>query len=162
MTIGLACVPMLLGALELAGCNCHSNTNLDEGSSSSSSTGAETSSSAGATTTVGTTESSSSSAGEEVGGTTAASGGNNDQCHGTADCDAAMFCVAPYADNDRGDFACVGECLGPMDEDSWCYDAAACCDPTAVCTIRGYCESASADSSTSSTTDGESTSSSTG
>jgi hypothetical protein len=155
-------IVMLLGALELSGCDCNSNTNLDEGSSSSSTAADETSSTGLASTQTTSTSagSSTSNAGDEVGGTTAASGGNDDQCHGTADCDEA-FCVAPYADNDRGPFACVSECLGPMDEDSWCFDAASCCDPTAVCTIRGYCEAASADSSSSTTTDaGDGTSSS--
>lgn len=154
---GFVCVPMWLGVLELAGCNCNSNTNLDEGSSSSS-TGADESSSTGVattqTTSAATTNATSSSGGDEVGGTTGVTGGHDDQCHGPADCDEGSFCVAPYADNERGDFACVAECVGPMDEDSWCYDASACCDPAAVCTIRGYCEVEGADASTSGTTGG--------
>jgi hypothetical protein len=47
--------------------------------------------------------------------------------------------VAPYGNNVRGAFACVPECVGPMDEALWCFDDAACCDPNAHCTIRGYC-----------------------
>ncbi|HET6586096.1 MAG TPA: hypothetical protein VFG69_21710 [Nannocystaceae bacterium] len=65
--------------------------------------------------------------------------GPDDRCHGTDEC-PQQFCVAPYADNVRGAFACVSECVAPMDESVWCYDDAACCDAAASCTIRGYCE----------------------
>ena len=66
-------------------------------------------------------------------------GGEGNGCNVANPCDAGGFCVAPYADNDRGDFACVENCVEPGDENSWCFDAAACCDPTASCTERGYC-----------------------
>lgn len=58
------------------------------------------------------------------------------------------YCVAPYADNDRGEFACVPDCVMPGDETSWCFDAAACCDAEATCTERGYCVSPDDTSST--------------
>ena len=59
-------------------------------------------------------------------------------CNGANPCEAG-FCVAPYADNNRGEFTCVADCVAPGDEASWCFDAAACCDPEATCTERGYC-----------------------
>lgn len=79
-------------------------------------------------TSDGGSESSSSSTGIDDG-----------QCQGTDEC-GAQFCVAPYADNVRGAFACVDACVGPVEETKWCFDDAACCDPAAHCTIRGYCE----------------------
>jgi hypothetical protein len=66
------------------------------------------------------------------------SGGGADGCNAANQCEAG-YCVAPYADNDRGDFVCVPDCVVPGDESSWCFDAAACCDADATCTERGYC-----------------------
>lgn len=62
----------------------------------------------------------------------------DDGCSLSRPCEAG-FCVAPYADNERGAFACVEACVGPNEAASWCFDASACCDPEAVCTSRGYC-----------------------
>jgi hypothetical protein len=62
----------------------------------------------------------------------------DDGCSLSRPCEAG-FCVAPYADNERGAFACVEACVGPDEAASWCFDASACCDPDAVCTSRGYC-----------------------
>ncbi len=84
------------------------------------------------------------------------SDGPDDQCQGTDACDG-LFCVAPYADNHRGAFACVSECVGPMDEAVWCFDDAACCDPAARCTIRGYCEVDVAGTTTGDGTTGDAT-----
>lgn len=65
-------------------------------------------------------------------------GGGDDGCSLSRPCEAG-YCVAPYADNERGAFACVEACVGPNEAASWCFDASACCDPEAVCTSRGYC-----------------------
>lgn len=145
----LHCAVVLALGLELAGCNCHQNTDLGESSSSTSpETGDSTEgtvSGSAATTTTTTSEPSTSGGEQETTGTT----GGDGQCHGTDDCGTG-FCVAAYADNHRDPFACVDACVGPQDESSWCYDTAACCDPLAVCTTRGYCEAPGADSSSSS------------
>jgi hypothetical protein len=85
----------------------------------------------GTTTTFTTGDDASTSSGTE-------SGDAGSSCNGEM-CSADTFCVAPYANAVRGPFACVDACVGPMDEDHWCFDASACCDPTATCTIRGYC-----------------------
>ena len=82
---------------------------------------------------------SSDTATSEGGGSSSSTGVDDGQCQGTDEC-GEQFCVAPYADNVRGDFACVADCVGPSDESKWCFDDAACCDPAAHCTIRGYCE----------------------
>jgi hypothetical protein len=121
----------------------------------SSSSGAATSTAAGATTAEDSGASDSGSS----------TGGDADACHGSDDCGAGSFCVAPYADNHRDPFACVDTCVGPDDEGQWCFDDAACCDAAAVCSIRGYCEAPSATSSDSSTgepTTGSDSGSSTG
>jgi hypothetical protein len=98
-----------------------------------------------------------SEAGSDPGSTGSSGGGPDDQCFGTDECGDG-FCVAPYADNVRGAFDCVVECVGPDEEGKWCFDDAACCDPLAHCTIRGYCE---ADAATTTST-GDSSSGSTG
>lgn len=64
--------------------------------------------------------------------------GDDEGCSLSRPCEAG-YCVAPYADNERGAFACVEACVGPNEAASWCFDASACCDPEAVCTSRGYC-----------------------
>jgi hypothetical protein len=51
---------------------------------------------------------------------------------------SGQACVAPF-DGEIGEFACVPDCIGIMDELSWCADASACCDAGATCTPRGYC-----------------------
>lgn len=70
--------------------------------------------------------------------------GEVDECQLTSDCDAGLFCVAPFIESlgpeGKGLNECVAECVDLMDEARWCLDAAACCDPAAVCTDRGYCE----------------------
>lgn len=69
---------------------------------------------------------------------------SGDECQASAECGAELFCVAPFdqtlGPNGKGDFACVTECVMQMDEDRWCADVSACCDPDAECTDRGYCE----------------------
>jgi hypothetical protein len=134
---------------QCSGSNCV--TNLDS-SSSASSDGDDESTSASAST-ASEDESDSEGAGSST-------GVDDGQCHGTDECAASEFCVAPYADNVRGAFACVSECVGPMDESVWCYDDAACCDATAACSIRGYCETDAGASSESSSEGGSSGSSS--
>lgn len=105
----------------------------------------------------GATSNDSSSSGSEGG----SGGAGTDACHGTTTCDAG-FCVAPYADNDRGPFACVDACVEAGDEARWCYDDDACCDPAASCTIRGYCVVEGSSSSSSSGDAGSSSGSDSG
>lgn len=84
---------------------------------------------------------------EEGGGSSSTTGhttvGVPDECQITMDCPAGELCVAPFDQSagpeGKGALACVAECVAIMDEDRWCADAAACCDPTAECTDRGYC-----------------------
>lgn len=122
------------------------------------------------TGTWGITTTSSSGAESSAGPHATSDGGDattgGDVCHGTSFCGGDGFCVAPYADNDRGAFDCVEACVGPDDEDHWCYDDAACCDPAASCTIRGYCvvpgEGSSSDGGSGSSDSGSSGSSSSG
>ncbi len=77
-----------------------------------------------------------------AGTTTGAASG--DECLASAECGAELFCVAPFDQTlgplGKGDYACVTECVMQMDEDRWCADTSACCDPDAECTDRGYCE----------------------
>jgi hypothetical protein len=83
------------------------------------------------------------SAESSSGGTTGAIG-PQDECAMSSDCGDASFCVAPFDQSlgpeGKGAYACVVECVPLVDEDLWCADATACCDPNAVCTDRGYCE----------------------
>jgi hypothetical protein len=66
-----------------------------------------------------------------------------DECLLSAHCPDGEVCVAPFdqeaGPEGKGAYECVIECVELMDEDRWCADAAACCDPTAACTDRGYC-----------------------
>ncbi|MEM9463420.1 MAG: hypothetical protein AAGF11_55270 [Myxococcota bacterium] len=70
--------------------------------------------------------------------------GEVDECQLTSDCDAGLYCVAPFIESlgpeGKGLNECVAACVDLMDETRWCLDAAACCDPAAECTDRGYCE----------------------
>lgn len=90
----------------------------------------------GETSSTGVTESSSTG------------GGDPSACSASSPCRQDSYCVAPYANAVRGTFECVDACVGPDDEDHWCFDASACCDPAAVCTIRGYCISPGASTGT--------------
>lgn len=54
------------------------------------------------------------------------------------DCQAGAACVAPYEDGMVGEFSCTDQCIALEDEASWCLDAAACCEPGAICR-RGLC-----------------------
>lgn len=73
--------------------------------------------------------------------------GDLDQCEGVGDCEVG-YCVAAF-DGDIGVFECRASCIESMDENQWCADASACCDPAATCE-RGYCitDAAGASSST--------------
>lgn len=66
-----------------------------------------------------------------------------DECQRSSECPDGELCVAPFDQSagpeGKGAYACVSECVALMDEDRWCADAAACCDPLAECTDRGYC-----------------------
>jgi hypothetical protein len=83
-------------------------------------------------------------------GSTSTSGpstvGIPDECTQSDHCLDGEVCVAPFdqtaGPEGKGAYACVSECVAIMDEDRWCADAAACCDPTAECTDRGYCVAA--------------------
>lgn len=86
-------------------------------------------------------------ASSDEGGTTTTTGpstvGIPDECTMTADCVDGELCVAPFDQSagpeGKGAYECVSECVAIMDEDRWCADVAACCDPLAECTDRGYC-----------------------
>lgn len=70
-------------------------------------------------------------------GTTGAPVGS--PCFSSGQCVDEAACVAPFEDGMVGDFVCTNDCIGPMDEASWCLDPSACCDPTADCNARGLC-----------------------
>lgn len=75
-------------------------------------------------------------------------------CLSSDDCLGDGVCVAPWDPETQtaGEPDCAFACIPSYDETQWCADAAACCDPEAICTARGYCvppqEPGSADSST--------------
>ena len=99
----------------------------EESSSTTTDAGDDTTSTATSLTTAPSDDSSS-------------SGGDASGCSVANPCELG-YCVAPYADNDRGEFVCVPDCVMPGDEASWCFDDMACCDAEATCTERGYCVS---------------------
>ncbi len=68
-------------------------------------------------------------------------------CQGSSDCADTQICAADF-DGEIGTFQCQSTCIGEADDQSWCFDDAACCDPDAVCT-RGYCISSGAPATTS-------------
>jgi hypothetical protein len=75
---------------------------------------------------------------EDGGASASASAGGSGSCQSAADCMVGEGCLAPF-DGEIGEFVCRPGCIGMMDEDWWCADASACCDPSATCTMRGYC-----------------------
>lgn len=112
--------------------------------------GASSSSSGAVTTTTGepaTSTTTGTSSSSDEGGSTSTTGhttvGVPDECTASAQCGDGEVCVAPFDQSagpeGKGAYACVVECVVIMDEDRWCADAAACCDPLAECTDRGYC-----------------------
>lgn len=113
-------------------------------SSSSGTTGPGTLTIDPSSTSTGTTAASTDEAGAS---TTTGSGpstvGIPDECTLSSECLDGEVCVAPFdqeaGPEGKGANECVSECVVIMDEDRWCADAAACCDPTAECTDRGYC-----------------------
>ena len=60
-------------------------------------------------------------------------------CSGTQECTGDLSCVAPFMDDEVGEFTCSAQCIPNDDEAWWCIDAAACCDPAATCSPRGLC-----------------------
>ena len=61
-------------------------------------------------------------------------------CRGSEDC-MGGYCAADF-DPDRAQAdepQCRFTCLPLLDEASWCVDDTSCCDPDAICTVRGYC-----------------------
>lgn len=68
-----------------------------------------------------------------------------DQCRTSDECNGG-FCAAPFEPaaeanlpGTRGPLACTFTCVPTRDDSLWCGDDAACCDPVATCTPRGYC-----------------------
>ena len=116
------------------------------GMSSSGTTGTTGTSTTGDSLTSSTTGLGPASS-DEGGSTTTTSGpstvGIPDECTMTAECVDGELCVAPFDQSagpeGKGAYECVSDCVVLMDEDRWCADAAACCDPLAECTDRGYC-----------------------
>ena len=134
-----------------------------------SATDGETDGSTSSATAVSTTSST------DPSGTTGSetTGGPAGPCQSSDDCLGNNVCVAPWDPDTQtaGEPDCAFACIPSYDETQWCADAAACCDPEAICTARGYCvppqEPGSADSSsggeeTSSTGDGSTGGDSTG
>lgn len=84
-----------------------------------------------------------------------------DECQASDECGGGLFCVAPFdqtlGPKGKGLYACVDACVPLVDEDLWCADATACCDPDATCTDRGYCELPGASTGTDSGTGGSDT-----
>lgn len=64
-----------------------------------------------------------------------------DDCDGSETCLGEDACVAIWdaQAESRGPFQCQFACIPLLDEATWCSDDASCCDPSAVCTERGYC-----------------------
>lgn len=60
-------------------------------------------------------------------------------CGASQDCEGDLTCVAPFADDEVGEFTCSAQCIPLEDEAWWCLDASACCDVDAVCSPRGLC-----------------------
>lgn len=113
--------------------------------SDSTSTGSA-STTGGETASTPTSSSSGGPASSDEGGSSStghSSVGIPDECTLSEDCPAGELCVAPFDQSagpeGKGALACVTECVVIMDEDRWCADATACCDPEAECTDRGYC-----------------------
>jgi hypothetical protein len=114
-----------------------------------SSSGGSSTTTSGSSGEPGSSSSSAAPASSDEGvGTTTTSGGPSsvgipDECTVTADCLDGELCVAPFDQTagaeGKGAYECVPECVVIMDEDRWCADADACCDPEAECTDRGYC-----------------------
>jgi hypothetical protein len=142
-----ACIVVVLLGLGVAGCGDDLPDPPRAGGSSSGTTGTT-----GTSTTDGFTSTSTSAApasSDEAGTTTTGTTGPSsvgipDECTVSADClDGEPYCVAPFDQSagpeGKGAYECVSECVVLMDEDRWCADAAACCDPQAECTDRGYC-----------------------
>jgi hypothetical protein len=71
--------------------------------------------------------------------TRAPDGGPGSPCGRSGECDEGLACSAPFSQGERGELACVEACIQNMDELRWCVDADGCCDPGAVCSMRGYC-----------------------
>jgi hypothetical protein len=131
---------LLQGALVASPVGCRSDDiDLDSTASDSlvaesmSSTSVDASGTADPSTSVATDSSSSTTAVDP-----SSTGGDDDSCSLSRPCETG-WCVAPYADNQRGAFACIGTCVELDDPASWCFDASACCDPAATCSARGYC-----------------------
>ena len=68
-----------------------------------------------------------------------------DRCRTSDECNGG-FCAAPFEPaaetnlpGTRGPLACTFTCVPTRDDSLWCGDDAACCDPAATCTLRGYC-----------------------
>src|SRR5688572_13672441 len=53
-------------------------------------------------------------------------------CTVSANCEGELACIAPFIDDDVGDFVCSATCIGLEDEAWWCLDASACCDAAAI------------------------------
>jgi hypothetical protein len=137
-------VAMLLAVVATAACGDDLPTN--EGSSSSglllttSSTTDDSTSTTGAIAPASSDEGASTTGSSTTGPSTV---GIPDECTLSSDCPDGELCVAPFDQSagpeGKGATECVTVCVMLMDEDRWCADAAACCDPLHVCTDRGYC-----------------------
>ena len=141
-------VPAVIAGLLVVGCAAD-DTFTDEMPDDLPAGQSDTEADSSDATTVTPTSSSSSGAGEESTTTGDLSG-----CQSSDDCLGNDVCVAPWdADTQtHGDAECSFACIPSLDDTQWCADAAACCDPDAICTARGYCvppqEPGGADSST--------------
>ena len=136
-TLGLSMI-----VVGLAACGDDLPNDTDITGESADSTGATV----GLTTSTTSTTTGTTAPAESSTSTTTAGGtfGEVDECAVSRDCDPGLWCVAPFDESlgpeGKGLNACVRDCVGPMEETLWCADTAACCDPMAECTDRGYCE----------------------
>jgi hypothetical protein len=167
-----ACAAAMILSLVTAACGDDLPTN--EGSSSSgpwiTSTSTSTTDASASTTAEAaptSTDDGASTTGTSTGGPSTV--GIPDECTLSSDCPDGELCVAPFDQSagpeGKGATECVTECVVIMDEDRWCADRAACCDPLAECTDRGYCvypEESTGSSDVSGSSGGSTGSSSTG
>jgi hypothetical protein len=138
-------VATLLAIVATAACGDDLPSN-DSASSSGPWPTTSTSTTDGSTSTTGAIAPASSDEGASTTGSSTtgpSTVGIPDECTLSSDCPDGELCVAPFDQSagpeGKGATECVTECVVIMDEDRWCADAAACCDPLAVCTDRGYC-----------------------
>lgn len=148
-------MPAVFAGLLLGACGDSDDAFTDEmpedlPAGQSGTTGASTS-----TETTGTTGATSETTAAET------TGGPAPVCLSSDDCLGNDVCVASWDPETQtaGEPDCAFACIPSYDETQWCADAAACCDPDATCTARGYCVPPQVPGSADSSSGGEGSSS---